>query len=130
MILRTIQRQQTGLVDAGLGVSLAALANPVRLQIMHMLREREQCVCHLTEALGLTQGTVSYHMGLLKDAGLVTDRRGANDARWVYYRLNPDGVAIFRKALESLLDTTSVDPTPAYCCDPNDGCCNTSKEDL
>lgn len=65
--------------------------------------------------LGLTQGTVSYHMGLLKQAGLVQDRRNPFDARWVYYRLNPYGVAALQTALGALLNTTVADPTPADC---------------
>ncbi len=71
-------------VDAPVWAALTALADPVRLRIILMLREREQCVCHLTETLGLSQGTVSYHIGLLKRAGLVQDRRDLHDARWVY----------------------------------------------
>src|SRR5674536_149413 len=64
---------------------LQALADPSRLRIVLMLREREQCVCHLTEALSLSQGTVSHHMSVLKRAGLVRDRRDSADGRWVYY---------------------------------------------
>ncbi len=60
---------------------LAALATLVRLRIILTLRDREQCVCHLTEALGLSQGTISYHMGILEQAGLVDDRRDSGDAR-------------------------------------------------
>lgn len=95
---------------------LAALATPVRLRIILMLRDREQCVCHLTEALGLSQGTMSYHLGILEQAGLVDDRRDSGDARWVYYRLNPVGVAALCTALASPLDTAGANPTPAECC--------------
>ena len=118
MVLRTQQRQQeTSPLDAALETGFAALASPVRLRIILMLREREQCVCHLTDTLGLTQGTVSYHMGVLKQAGLIQDRRDPNDARWVYYRLNPTGTAAFQTALSTLLDVTQADLTPAKCCD-------------
>ena len=108
-------------LDADLWKPLAALASPVRLRILLMLREREQCVCHLTEALALTQGTISYHMGVLKQAGLVDERRDLHDARWVYYRLNPAGVAALQRALAALLDTTGTDPTPVDCCDGDGG---------
>lgn len=101
---------------------LSALANPTRLRIVLMLREREQCVCHLTQALGLTQGTVSYHMGVLRQAGLVEDRRDTSDARWVYYRLNPAGINAFQGALTALLDATHTDPAPADCCERSDQC--------
>lgn len=115
------QEADTG-VDSSLGGALAALANPMRLRIVKMLRDREQCVCHLTEALGLTQGTVSYHMGFLKQAGLVRDRRDANDGRWVYYRLDANGVSALQASLSSLLDTTRTDRTPADCCAPSSAC--------
>ncbi|MCL5264181.1 MAG: metalloregulator ArsR/SmtB family transcription factor [Chloroflexi bacterium] len=107
-------------VDAPVWAALTALADPVRLRIILMLREREQCVCHLTETLGLSQGTVSYHMGLLKRAGLVQDRRDLHDARWVYYKLDPVGVAAFQTTLRDILDTTRADATLAACCDSED----------
>lgn len=106
-------------VPAGRGASdllpiLQALADPGRLRIVLMLREREQCVCHLTEALGLSQGTVSHHMGVLKRVGLVVDRRDDSDARWVYYRLAPPATEVGRR-LADLLDAARADPTPADC---------------
>ncbi|MDO8670642.1 MAG: metalloregulator ArsR/SmtB family transcription factor [Dehalococcoidia bacterium] len=107
-------------VDTAVWEALTALADPVRLRIVLMLREREQCVCHLTGALGLSQGTVSYHMGLLKRAGLVEDRRDPCDARWVYYRLDPVGAATFRISMSEILDATRADVTPAACCDSED----------
>jgi ArsR family transcriptional regulator len=96
--------------------ALAALADPVRLRIIILLREREQCICHLTTALGLTQGTVSHHMAMLKRAGLVLDRPDPDDARWVYFRLDDDGLSGFQTALAQLLDSTRTDHTPAACC--------------
>ncbi|MBI2954733.1 MAG: winged helix-turn-helix transcriptional regulator [Chloroflexi bacterium] len=104
-------------VDAAVWEALTALADPMRLRIIMMLREREQCVCHLTDTLGLSQGTVSYHMRLLKRAGLVRDRRDPCDARWTYYRLDPVGAAAFQTAVGEILDASSADATPAACCD-------------
>lgn len=94
--------------------ALQALADPARLRIMLMLRQREQCVCYLTEALGLSQGTVSHHLGVLKRAGLVRDRRDPADARWVHYSLDQSASRIGRTVL-GLLDTAEADPTPADC---------------
>lgn len=88
----------------------------MRLRIIALLRQREQCVCHLTAALGLSQGTISHHMSMLKRAGLVRDRRDPYDARWVYYRLDPAGLAALHAALAPLLDPKGIDPTPADCC--------------
>ncbi len=60
------------------------LADPTRLRIAILLYGCELCVCDLTDILALPQPTISRHMGNLKVAGLVEDRR---DGRWVYYRL-------------------------------------------
>ncbi|WP_193178012.1 ArsR/SmtB family transcription factor [Oricola nitratireducens] len=65
---------------------LAALAEPTRFAAMAMLSDGgEHCVCELMRRLGATQSRMSRHMKILKDAGLVTDRR---DAQWVRYRRN------------------------------------------
>jgi ArsR family transcriptional regulator len=67
---------------------LSGLAEPTRLAAVRMLRDgSEICVCDLMRALGATQSRMSRHMQVLKQAGLVVDRR---DAQWVRYRLNPD----------------------------------------
>ena len=87
---------------------LQALADPSRLRILLMVRERERCVCHLAEALGLSQGTVSHHMSVLKRVGLVVDRRDEKDARWTHYSLSPSAVRLGR-GIASLLDTKEAD---------------------
>ena len=64
-----------------------ALSDPIRLRLVDLLREGERCVCELTDALELGQSRLSFHLAVLKEAGLVLDRR---EGRWVYYRLNPE----------------------------------------
>ena len=66
------------------------LSDPVRLRIFHILAAKgELCVCHLTEGLNLPQSTVSKHLSLLKQSGLIrAERRG----KWVYYELLDDEV--------------------------------------
>ena len=65
---------------------LKALADPVRLRLVNLLLEgREVCVCHLHEALGLPQPTVSRHLAYLRKQGLVSGRK---EGLWVYYRLS------------------------------------------
>ena len=67
---------------------LSALAEPTRLGAMRLLADgSERCVCELLQTLGATQSRMSRHMQVLRQAGLVQDRR---DAQWVRYRLNPD----------------------------------------
>lgn len=67
---------------------MATLSDPTRLGALRLLWDgREHCVCELMRVLGATQSRMSRHMGVLKAAGLVIDRR---DAQWVRYRRNPD----------------------------------------
>jgi len=61
-----------------------ALGDETRLRIVALLSHGELCVCHLQEALGLSQPAVSRHLGVLRAAGVVADRR---ERKWVYYRL-------------------------------------------
>lgn len=67
---------------------LSALAEPTRLAAMQILHDGgEHCVCELMRRLDATQSRMSRHMQVLKQAGLVIDRR---DAQWVRYRISPD----------------------------------------
>jgi ArsR family transcriptional regulator len=64
---------------------LKALADPVRLRILHLLSEADEiCVCHIHEALKLPQPTVSRHLAYLRKRGLVSTRK---EGLWVHYRL-------------------------------------------
>jgi ArsR family transcriptional regulator len=83
---------------------LAALAEPTRLAALRLLWDgREHCVCELMREIGATQSRMSRHMAVLKQAGLVTDRR---DAQWVRYRRAP---AIDRK-IAALVDAALALP--------------------
>lgn len=62
-----------------------ALSDETRLKILSLLAGGERCVCELTDSLGAAQSRMSFHLRVLKDAGLVTDRR---DGRWIYYQVN------------------------------------------
>ena len=67
---------------------LSALAEPTRLAAMRLLDDGgEHCVCELMRKLGASQSRMSRHMQVLKQAGLVVDRR---NAQWVRYRIRPD----------------------------------------
>ncbi|MBL3571139.1 transcriptional regulator [Rhodovulum sulfidophilum] len=86
--------------------SLAALAEPTRLESMRLLGDgSEHCVCGLMARLDVTQSRMSRHMKVLKQAGLVTDRR---DAQWVRYRLNPDMPAGIRAIVEAVLAASAA----------------------
>jgi len=64
-----------------------ALSDETRLEIIELLRRGERCVCELTDTLDAAQSRLSFHLRVLKDAGIVRDRK---DGRWVYYELDPD----------------------------------------
>ena len=66
-----------------------ALSDATRVQLLGLLRGGERCVCELMESLEASQSRLSFHLGVLKDAGLVLDRK---EGRWVYYRLNHEQV--------------------------------------
>jgi ArsR family transcriptional regulator, arsenate/arsenite/antimonite-responsive transcriptional repressor len=84
---------------AELAAALKAVADPARLRLLSLIQAYEggeACVCDLTEPVGLSQPTVSHHLRVLRDAGLVTrERRGA----WAYYRAVPTRLAALATAL-------------------------------
>jgi len=80
---------------------LSALSEPTRFKAMQLLGDdTEHCVCELMKKLDATQSRMSRHMQVLKQAGLVVDRR---DAQWVRYRLNPDLPPELAKVLDAVL---------------------------
>jgi ArsR family transcriptional regulator, arsenate/arsenite/antimonite-responsive transcriptional repressor len=86
--------------EAGrLAQALKVIADPARLRLLSLIQAQptgEACVCHLTEPLGLRQPTVSHHLKVLLDAGLVErDQRGS----WAYFRVVPETLAVLRDSL-------------------------------
>jgi ArsR family transcriptional regulator len=79
----------------------SALADPVRLRVLSMLAaspEGEVCVCDFVDPLGKSQPTISHHLKILTDAGLVRgDRRG----KWVWYSLNRDRLTELRATIDT-----------------------------
>jgi ArsR family transcriptional regulator, arsenate/arsenite/antimonite-responsive transcriptional repressor len=71
-----------------------ALSDETRLEILEELKHGERCVCELTDALHTGQSRLSFHLKVLKDAGLILDRP---EGRWTYYSIN-------RETLEELND--------------------------
>ncbi|WP_435175888.1 ArsR/SmtB family transcription factor [Actinacidiphila sp. bgisy145] len=94
---------------AELAAVFKALGDPVRLRLLSMIASRaggEVCVCDLTPAFDLSQPTISHHLKLLKQAGLIdSERRGT----WVYYRPLPATT----DRLAALLTRPAGEPLPA-----------------
>jgi ArsR family transcriptional regulator len=76
-----------------------ALADEARVEIVARLLDGEKCVCDLTDALETGQSRLSYHLKVLKEAGLVTDRR---EGRWSYYTLARDAFVETEELLATL----------------------------
>ena len=81
---------QTGLDLARAAHLFHALSDETRLAVLDMLRDGERCVCELQDALDAAQSRLSFHLRVLREAGLVSDRR---EGRWAYYALVPDALA-------------------------------------
>ena len=90
-----------------------ALSDQTRLSILQRLRLGERCVCELTDALDAAQSRLSFHLKVLKDAGLVTDRR---EGRWMYYTLNPDALAEVGELAEALAAAPAAAERRSGCC--------------
>ena len=80
-----------------LAAQFKALADPTRVAIINSLSAADEvCVCNLTDAFELSQPTISHHLKVLREAGLVeSTRRGT----WAYYRLVPESIDALRAAL-------------------------------
>ena len=90
-----------------------ALSDETRLSIIQRLRLGERCVCDLTDALDAAQSRLSFHLKVLKDAGLVTDRR---DGRWMYYTLNTETLDEIAEVIQMLASAPSAAERRTGCC--------------
>lgn len=87
-----------------------ALSDETRLEIVAMLSSGERCVCELMDALDVAQSRLSFHLRVLKEAGLVMDRK---DGRWVHYSLNRGRIEEMEALLHSIKPSARV---RAACC--------------
>ncbi|KQC05903.1 MAG: ArsR family transcriptional regulator [Smithella sp. SDB] len=85
---------------------IKAMAHPSRLFIIEELSKRECCVSELTEMVGADTSTVSKHLSVLKNAGLVTDEKRANS---IFYRLRCPCIMDFVRCVEDVLSANAKD---------------------
>lgn len=90
-----------------------ALSDPLRINVLELLRQRELCVCDLCDVLEVSQSKLSFHLKTLKEAGLVNSRQ---EGRWIYYSLN---IPQFKDLEEYLAGFrhNSLIPPALPCCD-------------
>jgi ArsR family transcriptional regulator len=82
---------------------LKALADPLRLQVIEALHSGERCVCDLTAELNLAQSKLSFHLKVMKEAGLLEARE---EGRWIYYRLRSEPIEALQCWLAALAPTS------------------------
>ena len=91
-------------------LAFKALADENRIRILKMLRSGEKCACKLLEELQISQSTLSHHMKILCDSGIVTGRK---EGKWMHYSICRDGVAQVSRVLDHL---TMPEQTVTFCC--------------
>ena len=81
-----------------------ALGDSNRMEIVKMLSDQEKCGCKLLEKFDITQPTLSHHMKILVDSGLVNDRK---EGKWHYYSINTDVMRGFCNFIKTLCNDTT-----------------------
>ena len=92
-------------------VIFKALSDENRIRILEMLRGGEKCACKLLEELNISQPTLSHHMKILCDAGIVNGRK---DGKWTHYSMCYEGVLKVRSFMETVLSAENI-PTDCEC---------------
>ena len=85
-----------------------AFADPSRVRILMALRRHELCVCELCDALAVTQSTLSTHLRVIRNAGLVSARK---EGKWMYYAIAPAARHLVRTLFQSFEDSLRADAT-------------------
>ena len=101
-----MDQQRTALV-------FRAFCDENRIRILNLLRGGEKCACRLLEELSISQPTLSHHMKILCDSGIVVGRK---EGKWMHYRISPNGVQIARKYLDDLT-VAQTDDEDKPCCE-------------
>lgn len=91
-----------------------AFCDENRLRILAMLRSGEKCACKLLDELQITQSTLSHHMKILCDSGVV---RGRKDGKWVHYSIDPEGAQNAEALLKQQLAISEGEGFGTDCCD-------------
>ena len=91
-----------------------ALSDETRLAVVQRLRDGERCVCDLMDEVDAAQSRLSFHLKVLRDAGIVDCRR---EGRWAYYWLKPDTFEDVLEAVKSLFPSRAGRQAAARCCD-------------
>lgn len=106
-------QKSTALPKTSTVLGFHALSEPLRVQVIELLRNQELCVCDLCEHLGVTQSKLSFHLKTLKEAELLRSRQ---EGRWIYYSLNLPQFAVLEQYLADFRRLSPIAPARS-CCD-------------
>ena len=101
----TMDAQKTALI-------FKAFCDENRIRILKLLRGGEKCACRLLEELSISQPTLSHHMKILCDSGIVVGRK---EGKWMHYRISSEGVQIAKEYLDSLTVSKTFDVEMPCC---------------
>lgn len=90
-----------------------ALSDETRIELVQRLRRGERCVCDLMTDTGAAQSRLSFHLRVLKEAGLVTDRK---EGRWSFYSLEPEAVEMLHDLVVGLRPKRDLPVVSGPCC--------------
>ena len=82
---------------------MESLSDPIRINILELMMNGEICVCDIVKVTGLSQSKISYHIKILKDSGLISDRQ---EGRWVYYALDSEVLSDIQNWIGKLIDSS------------------------
>ena len=83
---------------------MESLSDPIRINILELMISGEICVCDVVKETGLSQSKISYHIKILKDSGLISDRQ---EGRWVYYKLDLEVLSDIKNWMGNLIQSSS-----------------------
>ena len=89
-----------------------AFCDENRIRILYLLRGGEKCACKLLEEMSISQPTLSHHMKILCDSGIVLGRK---EGKRMHYRISPEGVQIAKEYLNGLTDVTPIEESKPCC---------------
>ena len=95
--------------------NLKVIAEPRRLEILALLMQGVVCNCEIGDMLKMAPNLISHHLRVLHEAGLIEMERDPNDARWIYYSIQPGTVNALVASITDFLDTSNIQPRSLNC---------------
>lgn len=94
---------------------LKVIAEPTRLYLLEKIMNGAQCNCELGKERGLAPNLVSHHLSVLKESGLIKAEHDQEDARWIYYSVDPDVLAKIRQLISAFLSPDRIQARKINC---------------